>query len=106
MNSLGNEIYFYSVGTLFKIKKKNIKKAEILKKFSEILLMKFDFLKNTPIAIHINSDLNFTKLFIEKLKNKLFITFVRIFTFYPYNGCRKKKEEMAEWFKAVDCKSI
>ena len=53
---------------------------------------------------------------MKKLKKKFFIKVVRSFNLYPHNGCRKKKvrrkkfkkkhEEMAEWFKAADCKSV
>ena len=71
---------------------------------------------------------------VEKVEKKFFITSVKIFNTFPHNGCRHKKvkrkkfkklfkfkskflnskkkrkkkkiEEMAERFKAADCKSV
>jgi NAD+--asparagine ADP-ribosyltransferase len=48
------------------------------------------------------------------LKKNFLSKVVKSFTKYPHNGCRKKKltrkkvkkKEMAEWFKAADCKSV
>ena len=107
MDCLGNEIYFYSAGSFFKLKRKQIKQIDVLNKFSEILLTKFAYLKNTTLALQINNNnnLNSVRLFIKQIKNKLLLTLVKVYISYPYNGCRKKGK-MAEWFKAVDCKSI
>ena len=93
IDCFGNELYFYSIGSFFKQNKKKLKQVEIFNKFSEILLTKFNYLKNTSLALFINNNnIGITKLFLNKIKDKLILIIVKIYFFYPYNGCRKKKE--------------
>jgi len=88
-DSSGNIKFFYSGGSFQQEEK--MSKALILRKFHRILVSKLKFLRKKPIAVHFkNPDFNMF-WFLKKLKKKLFITVVKSFNFYPYNGCRKKK---------------
>lgn len=120
MDCSGNTKFFYSAGLFdFKGNKKTFQSNNTLKKFYKILAYDLSFLKFSKIAIHFkNKNINYKiSWFLKKLRKKFFIAVVKFFMVYPYNGCRrkkpkrkkfktKKKEDMAEWFKAVDCKSI
>ena len=87
----GNIKFFYSAGSFQQKGKHKISRSLILRKFYKILVSKFKFLKQVPIAVHFkNIDSNML-WFIKKLKKKLFITVVKHFNVYPYNGCRQKK---------------
>ena len=92
LDSLGNEIYFNSIGSLMDLKKQKIRKIEIYKKLSNLLLTKFNYLKNVPIALKIHNDFNSMKFIVKQLKNKLLLVFLEFSSSYPYNGCRKKKK--------------
>ena len=111
MDCSGNTKFFYSAG-LFKLKgRQKIFRSLVLKHFYKILILKLKFLRKKPLILSLkNIGLN-NLWFLKKLRKKFFIVSVKIFSSYSYNGCRKKKirrkkEEMAEWFKAADCKSV
>ena len=88
---LGNIKFFYSAGFFQQKGKGKVSRSIVLRKFYRILVSKFKFLKQVPIAIHFkNADSNMF-WFLKKLKKTLFITVVKHFNLYPYNGCRKKK---------------
>ena len=120
MDCSGKTKFFYSAGLFgFKGKQKTFQSNAILKKFYKILVSDLLFLKTSKIAIHFkNKNINYKiSWFLKKLRTKFFVAVVKFFTIYPYNGCRRKKqkrkkfktikkEDMAEWLKAVDCKSI
>ena len=111
MDFSGNLKFFCSAGSLnYKGKRKKVRVA-VFKKFYYVLVTKLKFLKNKPIALHLKNVGSNKFYILKKLKKKFFIKVVCSFNVYPYNGCRKKKvrrkkEEMAEWFKAADCKSV
>lgn len=114
MDFEGNLKFYYSAG-LFKYKGKRKKsRFRIFKDFYNKLISKFKFLRFKPIALHLKNVGKAKFWIIRKLKKKFYIKIVKNFNLYPYNGCRKKKvrrkkfkkEEMAEWFKAADCKSV
>ena len=88
---LGNIKFFYSAGS-FQLKGKGkISRSTVLRKFYRVLISKLKFVKRVPVAIHFkNADSNMF-WFLKRLKKKLFITVVKHFNQYPYNGCRKKK---------------
>ena len=92
LDSLGNEIYFNSIGSLLELKKQKIRKIEIYKKLSNLILTKFDFLKNAPLALKIYNDFNSMKFLVKTLKKKLLLVFLEFSSSYPYNGCRKRKK--------------
>lgn len=88
-DSSGNIKFFYS-GKAFQQEEK-LTKPLMLRKFYRILVSKLKFLKKKPLAVHLkNPDYNMF-WFLKKLKKKLFITVIKRFNLYPYNGCRKKK---------------
>jgi len=88
-DSSGNIKFFYSGGALQQEEKAS--KVSILRKFYRILVSKLKFLRKKPLAIHLKNPDSNMFWFLKKLKKKLFITVVKSFNLYPYNGCRKKK---------------
>ena len=117
-NSKGLLLFFTSAGQLIRLKKKKVSRMIIIKKLLNLMISKVEFLKDKPIALHLQN-VDFNKIWVLKfLKNKFFIKTINFFDIYPHNGCRKKKmkrkkfrsfakkEEMAERFKAADCKSV
>lgn len=109
------KLKFFSSAGLVSYKGKGKKaRFSVVKSIYSKLLLKLKSLKNQPIALHFKN-VGYEKFSIVKLLNKkLFIQVVKSFNLYPHNGCRGKKmqskkfkkEEMAEWFKAADCKSV
>ena len=88
---LGNVKFFYSAGSFQQKGKGKISRSTILRKFYRLLISKLKFVKKVPVAVHFkNADSNMF-WFLKRLKKKLFITVVKHFNQYPYNGCRKKK---------------
>lgn len=91
-DSLGNQIKFYSIFFLIKLKRKEIKKVEILKTFYYMLLTKHSkLIINNKMEIVSNKDLNFFKLFVGKLRKKFLLINIKFFNHIPYNGCRRKR---------------
>ena len=87
----GNIKFFYSAGSFQQKGKGKIARSLILRKFYRFLVSKLKFIKKFPVAIHFkNTDSNMF-WFLKKLKKKFFITVVKHFIQYPFNGCRKKK---------------
>lgn len=107
-----------SAGNLSFTGKNKRAKTPVLKAFIRILNQKLKILRKKPVALHLKN-VGSKKFWItEALKKKLFIKVIRCFNVHPYNGCRKRKirrkkfkkksiqKEMAERFKAADCKSV
>ena len=88
-DSSGNVKFFCSAG--FLNKKGKTSRQLVLRKFYQILVSKVKFVKKFPVAIHFKNTDSTMFWFLEKLKKKFFITVVKHFIYYPYNGCRKKK---------------
>ena len=114
MDFSGELKFFCSAGSLNYTGKGKKLRSTVFRDFYRILVSKLKFLQSKPIALHLKN-VGYNKFWIvKKLKKKFFIKIVRSFNLYPHNGCRKrkmrrkkfKKEEMAEWFKAADCKSV
>lgn len=117
LDCFGNVKFFYSAGILNYKGRAKISRSIILKNFLKILLFNLKFFKNKPIGVHLKNVGLKNLWFLKKLRQKFFIVTVKSFSLYPYNGCRRKKvrrkkfklkkyEEMAERFKATDCKSV
>lgn len=87
----GNLKLFYSAGSFQQKGNGKVARSIILRKFYRTLISKLKFAKKVPIAVHFkNADSNIF-WFLKKLKKKFFITIVKHFNRYPYNGCRKRK---------------
>lgn len=93
VDALNNELYFFSIGSIFnQLNKKKLKPIDIFNKFLEILLTKFSYLKHFSLALFINSTkINLIKLFLNKIKNKFLLIIFKIYTNYSFNGCKKEK---------------
>lgn len=90
LDSIGNELIFYSIGSIGLNKKYN-KEIEILQTYLKTILVNFNILKNKSVVLHllnINYNLNW---FINKLRQKLIIISTKQFVNLSFNGCRRKK---------------
>ena len=91
MDSSGNMKFFYSAGSFQQSGKGKVARSMVLQKFYRLLITKLKLVKKVPIAVHFrNTDSNMF-WFLKKLKKKFFITVVKHFNQYSFNGCRKKK---------------
>lgn len=82
---------FYSAGRLnFNGRNKKSRRA-VLKDFYRMLVLKLQFLKNQPIALHLKNVRSEKFWIFKRLKKKFFIKTIKVFNNYAYNGCRKKK---------------
>lgn len=88
----GNLKFHYSAGLLeFKGKQKKTRIIVLSSFFNILRQLKISFLKNKPIALHLNN-VGFYKYFIiKKLKKYFFIRIIKSYDIHSYNGCRKKK---------------
>ena len=98
---LGNVKFFYSAGSFQYKGKRKVARVQILKKFYTLLVSQFKFLKEKPIAVHFKNLDPSTFWFIKKLKKKFFITVIKSFNLYPYNGCRKKKAKRKKFKRKI-----
>lgn len=91
MDASGNLKFYCSAGHLdYKGKNKRVR-FNVFKSIYFILITKLRFLKGKPIALHLKN-VGFKRFWIvKKLKKKFFIKTIKIFNFFPFNGCRKKK---------------
>lgn len=90
LDCLGNELFFYSIGSSGLTKKYN-KEIDILQNYLKIIINKFKILKDKPLILHIlNINYNLNWL-LEKLTQKLLVISAKQFINLAYNGCRKKK---------------
>lgn len=90
LDSLGNELLFYSIGSIG-LNKKLFKEPIVLQNFIKKVFINLNILKNKPIVIHIlNINYN-TNWFINQLTTKLILFSTNFLFCFAYNGCRKKK---------------
>lgn len=73
------------------------------------------FLSNNPLGLHLQKVTLSNFWILKKFKTNFLIQIVKHFNLFCYNGCRKRKirrkkikikEEVAERFKAADCKFV
>lgn len=87
----GNLKFFCSAGSFNyngRIKKS---RRSILKDFYKTLVLKLQFLKSQPIALHLKNVRSEKFWIFKHLKKKFFVKTIKVFNTYSYNGCRKKK---------------
>jgi ribosomal protein S11 len=91
MDFSGHLKFFCSAGVLQYKGKRKKARYQVFRDLYQILLSKFKFIKNQPIALHLKN-VGVARFWIIKLlKKKYFIKVIRSFNTYPHNGCRKKK---------------
>ena len=90
LNCTNKKKQFYSAKSLIN-KNKNLK-LNNFENFYKIIITKFKFLKNKPLAIHFNSLELHYNWFLVKLSKKYFLTILKFFNKYAHNGCRIKKK--------------
>ena len=88
----GNMKLFYSAGSVGLAGKQKKNRRIAVSKLISLLLKKSTFLKNKPIALHLNNVNFYRNLIVGKLKRTLYIRVIKGFNQTPYNGCRKKKQ--------------
>jgi ribosomal protein S11 len=92
MDSSGKLKFFCSAGHLqYKGRRNKKSRFAVFKSIYHVLLTKLRFLKGKPIALHLKNVGLKRFWIIKKLKTHFFIKLVKIFNFFPFNGCRKKK---------------
>lgn len=91
-DALGNLKFRYSAG-LVKLKGKQKKsRLQVLNRFfRELRKLKISFLKNKPIALHLNNVGFYKYLIIKNIKKIFFVRIIKSYQQYAFNGCRKKK---------------
>ena len=106
--------------TLRKISSGNMgfKGSQKTKKFALISILKlvirtFKIYNRKSVSVQFKGLKRYHRLIIKKLKEKFFINSVKHIFLNPHNGCRLKNKinkklnnEMTEWFKVIDCKSV
>lgn len=95
----GNVKLFYSSGSVNLSGKQKTKRRLVLLRLISLISKKTDFLKNKPVAIHLNNVSSYKPFIINKLKNNFYIKIVKSFNQTPYNGCRKKKIRRKKYTK-------
>ena len=91
MDAAGNLKFYCSAGHLNYKGKAKKGRFNVFKSIYLILITKLRFLTGKPVALHLKN-VGFNRFWIiKKLKKKFFIKNVKIFNFFPFNGCRKKK---------------
>lgn len=95
----GNMKFFYSAGSVGLVGKQKKNRRVAISKLISLLLKKATFLKDKPIALHLNNVNFYNSLIINKLKHTLYIRIIKRFNQTPYNGCRKKKIRRKKYTK-------
>jgi ribosomal protein S11 len=92
-DALGKLKFRFSAGLLnFKGKLKK-SRFQILKLFfKELQKLKISFIKNKPIALHLENVGSYRHLIVRNLKRKFFIRIIKNYQVHSYNGCKKKKK--------------
>lgn len=87
----GNLKFFCSAGHFNYNGRSKKSRRVVLKDFYKVLVLKLQYLKTQPIALHLKN-VRSEKFWVFKyLKKKFFIKTIKVFSSYSYNGCRKKK---------------
>jgi ribosomal protein S11 len=87
----GNLKVFSSAGSFSYNGRNKKSRRAVLKDFYKMLVLKLQFLKTQPIALHLKNVRSEKFWIFKRLKKKFFIKTIKIFNNYSYNGCRKKK---------------
>ena len=95
----GNMKLFYSSGSVGLVGKQKKNRRIAVSKLISLLLKKATFLKNKPVALHLNNVNFYNSLIVNKLKHALYIRVIKRFNQTPYNGCRKKKIRRKKYTK-------
>ena len=121
-NVKGEINFFYTAGSLNLKKNQKKKKIVIITKLLKILLTNVSFIsKKDIVALHLyNFNEGLVKVVYSFLIKHYNLEVVQVNNNQPHNGCRPRKlkrkkrrklnfiknEEMTEWFKVADCKSV
>lgn len=99
MNFKGDLIFFSSAGLLNYKGKQKKARFLVFKEFYKILITKFRFIKNQPIALHLKNVQSSKFWIIKTLKKKFFIKVIKNYNSFPHNGCRKRKMKRKKFKK-------
>lgn len=87
----GQSKFFYSAGSINFSGKRKRSRLFVFKKLYRLMVKKLTFLKNQPIALHLNNVGSLKFWILKRIQKRFFVKAVKNFYFYPYNGCRKQK---------------
>lgn len=87
----GNLKFFCSAGSFNYNGRSKKSRRAILKDFYKTLVLKLQFLKSQPIALHLKNVRSEKFWIFKHFKKKFFVKTIKVFNTYSYNGCRKKK---------------
>ena len=93
----GNIKLSYTAKAVNLIGKQKRKRTIAITKLISLLIKKSQFLKNKPIAVHLNNVTFHKFLIINKLKKNFLIRTIKSFNQAPYNGCRKRKQRRKKY---------
>lgn len=97
----GNIKLFYTAGSVELAGKQKRQRSLAISRLISQLVKKAKFLKNKPIALHLNNITFHKPLIVNKLKRNFFIKLIKSFNQAPYNGCRKKKIRRKKYAKKL-----
>lgn len=98
-NSLGKVIFYCSAGYFFKGKQKT-SRFLILKKFINVLFLRFSFLQEAAVSLHFFNVFN-RRWVVKYLRKKVFITNIKTFAVFAHNGCRNRKVKRKKFKKKL-----
>jgi ribosomal protein S11 len=93
----GNIKLSYTAKSVNLVGKQKRRRNIAVTKLISLLVKKAQFLKNKPIAVHLNNVTFHKFLIISKLKKNFLIKTIKSFNQAPYNGCRKKKQRRKKY---------
>ena len=93
MDFSGKLLFFHSAGTFRFSGRTKKSRYNVFHTFYKDLRVKLKFLKGKPISLHLKNVGPSRFWIISKLKKKFFLQSIKIFENFPYNGCKKKKNE-------------
>ena len=87
----GNTKLFFNSCSANLVGKQKKNRTKAVTRLISLMFKKANFLREKPIALHLNNVGSHKSFIIYKFKQSFFIRIIKNFTLIPHNGCRKKK---------------
>ncbi len=91
-NVKGENLFFYSAGSIQIKGKQKIKRKKIFILLFNHLMSNCPFIKNKPISLHLINTSFHKRYIIKKIMRYCLISFIKIIDATPHNGCRPPKK--------------
>jgi hypothetical protein len=87
-----SQVFFFKTTEPYvpKYERKRVTITKTLNSFIKKLLSYFPEIKKQPVTLHI-INCKYKKKIIKRLSKKVLILMVKVYSSFPYNGCRRKK---------------